>query len=84
MTNRNDVFGPETRRNQTRFTVDSDTMLGVSRSFASFSDALDEIKTARIAAGIHFRTATNHGQSLGQSVAAWVLEHAVQPVGGKH
>ena len=69
---------------RTHFTVDSDTMLGVTRSFKSFSDALDEIKIARIVAGIHFRTATDHGQLLGQSVAEWVLEHAVQPVGGKH
>ena len=69
---------------RTHFTADSDTMLGVTRSFNSFSEALDDIKNARIVAGIHFRTATDHGQLLGQSVAQWVLDHAVQPVGGKH
>ena len=51
-----------------------------SRSFKSISAALDEVKNARIFAGIHFRSATDDGQKLGASVAEYVLEHAVQPV----
>ena len=65
---------------RTQFSLQSDAMLGVVRSFRRFSAALEEIKNARIFAGIHFRTATDHGQIIGQSVAEWVLEHAVQPV----
>ena len=37
------------------FTMDNDLMVGVTRSFRSSSQALDEVKNARIYAGIHFR-----------------------------
>jgi membrane-associated phospholipid phosphatase len=66
---------------RTRFSVESDVMPGVVRSFDSFSTALEEVKNARIFAGIHFRSATNDGQTLGVSVAEFVLENAVQPLG---
>ena len=55
-------------------------MLGVSRSFRSFSAALDEVKDARVFAGIHFRTATEVGSALGAAVGQWVLENAFQRV----
>jgi hypothetical protein len=67
---------------RTHFRVTSDVMPGVVRSFDSFSTALEEVKNARIFAGIHFRSATNDGQILGVSVANYVLAHAVQPVNG--
>jgi hypothetical protein len=67
---------------RTRFRVTSDVMPGVVRSFDSFSTALEEVKNARIFAGIHFRSATNDGQILGVSVANYVLDHAMQPVNG--
>jgi len=70
-----DAFGE-----RTRFTVESDAMPGISRSFRSFSSALEEVKNARIFAGIHFRSATDDGQVLGVAVARYVLEHAAQPV----
>jgi hypothetical protein len=63
---------------RTRFTLESDLMLGVTRSFPSFSAALEEIKNARIFAGIHFRTATEDGVKLGTEVADYVLEHKFQ------
>jgi hypothetical protein len=65
---------------KTRFSVTSDVMPGVVRQFDSFSDALEEVRNARIFAGIHFRSATNDGQALGVSVADYVLHHAMQPV----
>lgn len=65
---------------RTRFTMESDQMPGVVRSFRSFSAASDEVKNARIVAGIHFRSATDDGEKLGASVAEYVLDHAVQPV----
>src|ERR1043166_7876366 len=55
--------------NQTSFTVDSDVMLGVTRSFTSFTAALEEVKEARIFAGIHYRSACNDGQATGANVA---------------
>jgi PAP2 superfamily len=64
----------------TRFRVTSDVMPGVVRQFDSFSAALDEVKNARIFAGIHFRSATNDGQTLGASVAEYVLNNAMQRV----
>ena len=69
---------------RTRFGVTSDVMPGVVRSFDSFSKALDEVKNARIFAGIHFRSATNDGQTLGASVAGYVLDNALQPLAGTH
>jgi hypothetical protein len=70
-----DAFGEHTR-----FTVESDAMPGITRSFRNFSSALEEVKNARIFAGIHFRSATEDGQVLGESVAHYVLEHAAQRV----
>lgn len=66
---------------RTRFSADNDLMPGVIRSFRSFSSALEEVKNARINAGIHFRAATTDGQALGVKVAEYVLEHGLQPVG---
>jgi hypothetical protein len=65
---------------KTHFTMQSDSMPGVVRSFKSFSSALEEVKNARIVAGIHFRSATDDGQTVGASVAEYVLDHAAQPV----
>ena len=65
---------------KTHFTLESDLMPGVVRSFKSFSSALEEVKNARVFAGIHFRSATDDGEKLGASVAEWVLDHAAQPV----
>ena len=59
-----DAFG-----DHTRFTVESDALPGITRSFRSFSSALEEVANARIFAGIHFRSATDDGQVLGESVA---------------
>jgi len=65
---------------KTRFNLTSDLMLGVTRSFSSFSSALEEVKNARVFAGIHFRTATEDGVKLGADVAHYLLEHKFQRV----
>jgi hypothetical protein len=65
---------------RTRFTVENDLMPGVTRSFRSFAAALEEVKNARVFAGIHFRAATEDGQALGANVAGYVIEHALTPV----
>lgn len=64
------------------FTVDSDVMLGVTRSFTSLSNALEEVKEARIFAGIHFRSACDDGQATGQNVANYILKNSLQRLNG--
>ena len=59
------------------FDVISDTMPGVIRSFNGFDAALEEVKNARIFAGIHFRSACNDGQATGIAVADYVMEHVL-------
>jgi len=67
----------------TPFSIESDVMVGVVRSFPNFSAALEEIKNARVFAGIHFRTACNDGQSLGVAVSDFVADHSLLPVHGQ-
>jgi hypothetical protein len=64
---------------EVHFTMDNDLLIGVIRSFGSFSQALDEVKNARIFAGIHFRFSCDDGQAVGDKVAHWVLDHALLP-----
>ena len=64
----------------TRFTVDSSAFPGVTRTFRSFSAALEEIADARVFGGIHFRTACDVGQSLGRKAGTYVLRHSCQPL----
>jgi membrane-associated phospholipid phosphatase len=63
----------------TPFTVTSDVRPG-TRSFASFSAAVAEIADARVFGGIHFRISCVLGNTLGQSVAAYVSSHAMRPL----
>jgi hypothetical protein len=51
-----------------------------TRSFGSFSQAVDELVEARIWAGLHFRTADVQGAELGQNVANFAMENYFQPV----
>jgi len=62
------------------FEMTNDILLGVRRSFRSFSEALDEVINARVFAGIHFRAACEDGTTLGKAVAEYVLGHAFQRV----
>ena len=64
------------------FTMDSDFMPGVVRSFLDFFSALDEVLDARVFAGIHYRSACRDGQATGILVAEYVLENALQRVHG--
>jgi membrane-associated phospholipid phosphatase len=72
---------------ETHFTLDSDTLLGATRSYRSFGAALEGVKDARVFAGIHFRSSCEDGTQLGQTVARYVLAHAISPLdddGGSH
>ena len=63
----------------TAFSVDSDVMAGVVRSFPTFAAALSEIKDARIFAGIHYRSACDDGQNIGIAAAQYVMSNSFQP-----
>jgi PAP2 superfamily protein len=60
----------------TRFTIESDQMPGVVRSFNTFNAALEEVKDARVFAGIHWRFDCERGQEIGAAVASYVLENS--------
>ena len=65
---------------RTHFTMTSDLMFGVERSYRGFSEALEAVKDARIFSGIHFRTATTVGSTLGETVARFVLTERFQRI----
>jgi hypothetical protein len=54
-----------------------------TRTFTSFSQALNELIEARIWAGLHFRTADVQGRQLGADIANFAAANYFQPV-GKH
>jgi len=53
---------------------------GITRSFASFSDAALENGNSRIYAGIHFRAAVEDGIAEGKEIGRFVFTHALKPV----
>jgi len=73
-----DTFGENTP-----FQTGSDVMLGVVRTFTSFTNATDEVKDARVFGGIHFRTACNDGDATGRAVGNYVLQNALIPLNGQ-
>jgi hypothetical protein len=62
------------------FTLTSDELPGVTRSFNSFSQAAQENGMSRIYLGIHFSFDNIEGQVVGRNVADYVMTHALQPV----
>jgi hypothetical protein len=60
--------------NRFPYTVDS-TVTGTTRSYSSFSAALDEVIEARIWAGLHFRHSMNDGAQIGRRAARWAVNH---------
>jgi hypothetical protein len=71
-----DLFGTD----QITFTVGSDAMPGVTRSFNGFSQAADEIGRSRIYGGIHFTSANLDGQATGALLARYVLDNFLLPL----
>jgi hypothetical protein len=51
-----------------------------TRTFNSFSQALDEIIDARVWGGIHFRTADRDGAKLGKEVAQFLRKNYFKPL----
>jgi membrane-associated phospholipid phosphatase len=57
------------------FSVTSEVMAGVDRSFTSFSAAAEEATLSRIFAGVHFLFDLTTGQRLGSDVADFVVDN---------
>jgi len=72
------VFG-----DNTPFTLAANAPVVGARSYENFSDALAEVRDARVFSGIHFRTATEVGNALGETVADLVLEKSLVPLHGQ-
>ena len=51
----------------------------ITRHFTRFSQAINEVRHARVYGGIHFMTADAQGASLGRKIAKWRQEHYFQP-----
>lgn len=65
------------------FTVTSELLPGVERSFSGFSAAAEEAAFSRVFAGVHFRTDLTSGERLGRDVADFVLDHFLTPRRGR-
>jgi hypothetical protein len=63
------------RDNHFDFSVTSEVLPGVERSFDSFSAAGEEATLSRIFAGVHFRSDLTTGQRLGREVADFVVDN---------
>jgi PAP2 superfamily len=62
------------RKDHFKFSVTSEVMAGVDRSFTSFSAAAEEATRSRIFAGVHFRFDLTSGRRLGDDVADFVVD----------
>ena len=69
--------------NDSEFTLTSETLPGVVRSYASFTQAADEAFDARIYGGIHFRSACRDGRALGTQVGSFVAANVAQSARGR-
>jgi len=63
-----------------QFTVSSNGLPGVDRSFTSFSDAVAQVADARVFAGFHFRFSCVDGVQLGANVANYAESTLMQRV----
>ena len=63
------------------FSLHSDELPGVTRTYHSFSQAADEIGESRIYLGVHWPFDNQYGKSVGHSVAQWVMAHELK---GRH
>jgi hypothetical protein len=65
------------------FTIGSDFLPGVYRSFSTCLDAAQEAAVSRLYGGIHFRSANEDGMEAGISIGEWTATHYLQPKGNR-
>jgi PAP2 superfamily len=71
--------------NDSTFTVSSDALIsGGTRTYSSFSQAIDEIALARVAGGMHFRFACEASQEMANGVADYAMAHDMLVQHGQH
>jgi len=58
------------------------TQTGITRTWTSFSQGVDEVIDARVYSGIHFRNSDEVGARMGRQVAQFVSKHALRPTKG--
>src|SRR5213082_632625 len=63
------------------FTIGSDFLPGVYRSFATCLDAAQEAAVSRLYGGIHFRSSNEDGLRAGISIGEWTNSNYLQPKG---
>jgi len=63
------------------FTIGSDFLPGVYRSFPTCLDAAEEAAVSRLYGGIHFRSANEDGLQAGINIGEWAATHYLQPKG---
>lgn len=54
------------------------TQTGITRTWTSFSEAVDEVIDARVYSGIHFRNSDEVGARMGRQIAQFVSHHALR------
>lgn len=64
-------------------TLTHPAMPGVALSYSSFEDITDDIDTARIYGGIHFRFDQRAGARQGRRIGAWVHAHQLRKRGDR-
>ncbi len=67
------------------FAIDSNItgLLSPVRSYARFSDALEEVLNARVYGGMHYRNSTRVGARLGKQVSRYMTRHFFGKAGRK-
>jgi membrane-associated phospholipid phosphatase len=66
-------------RDHFEFSVTSEILPGVERSFTSFSAAAEEAAFSRVFAGVHFPMDLTSGERLGRDIADFVIDHFLTP-----
>ncbi|MBC7904891.1 MAG: phosphatase PAP2 family protein [Gemmatimonadaceae bacterium] len=61
------------------FSITSNSLPNVSRSFKSFSQAATETSLSRIYVGFHFRRAVVEGEAMGRRIGKFVVENSLKP-----
>ena len=70
-------------KNHFDFSVTSEVLPGVDRTFTNFSAATEEATLSRIFAGVHFRSDLTTGARLGRQVADFVVDNFFTPIHGE-
>jgi hypothetical protein len=65
------------------FTIGSDFLPGVHRSFETCGAAAGEAAESRLYGGIHFRSANQDGLQAGINIGEWAGTHYLQPKGNR-